>query len=307
MYSMHTIPVVVNSHFHVYYIMNEFTAENWYDIGITYDDSDKIIQCLQKAVRLDPHHANAWHRLGCLYAEKKDDKTEEFCNIKAVEAYKIQLERFKREITNQEWKKQNKSIQSFRQNYDVLADIDQIIDDNLENLGYVYGNMNDHENAIKCYQKILDKYPTWSKIIELRGKHYFAIGKYVEAIDDLRFVIEEFSSKYESIYIIAEAYNAIGNIDRARHYYRKTIMACDEFPEDVESLLVKSKSSFELEEFKDSIHRLEKLIQIDSENDDAWMRKADAHFALHEEKDAIYCFKKHREIRKKNTKVGKQK
>ncbi len=279
--------------------MSEFTAENWYDIGITYDNPDKIIECLQKAVRLDPLYAVAWHRLGCLYAEKKDNKTEKFCNIKAVEAYKAQLERFKREITNHEWKQQNKPIQSFRQNYDVVADIDQIIDYNLENLGYVYCNMNDHENAIKCYQKILDKYPTWTKIIEFRGKEYFEIGKYIEAIDDLRFVIEEFSYKYELLYIIAEAYEAINNIDRAIHYYKKTIRACDKFPEDVKALLVKSKSNFELGEFKDSIHTLEKLIQIDSENDEAWIRKADAHFALHEEKDANYCFEKNREIRKK--------
>ena len=283
--------------------MNEFTAENWYDVGITYDDPDKITKCLHKAVKLDPLHATAWHRLGCLYADKDDDKTAEFCNIKAVEAYKAQLERFKREISSNEWKKKNKPVQSFRQNYDVLADIDQTIDDNLENLGYVYGNIGDNENAIKCYQKILDKYPTWLKMIELRGKEYFEIGKYVEAIDDLRFVIEEFSYKYELLYTIAEAYEAIDNIDKARYYYRKTIRACDEFPENTDALLVKSRANFELDEFKDSIYTLEKLTRIDSENHEVWMRKGDAHFALHEEKQAKYCFAKNRKLRKKKMRV----
>ncbi|MFM9875459.1 MAG: tetratricopeptide repeat protein [Nitrosarchaeum sp.] len=285
--------------------MNNFTAENWYDVGITYDDPNKITECLHKAVKLDPLHATAWHRLGCLYSNKGDDKTAEFCNIKAVDAYKAQLERFKREMDSCEWKKKNKPIQSFRQGYDVLADIDQIIDDNLENLGYVYGNMEDHENAIKCYEKILDKYPTWLKIIEFRGMEFFEIKKYIEAIDDLRFVVEEFSNKYQSLYTIAKAYEAIDDIDRAIYYYRKTIRACDEFPEKAKALLIKSKVHFELDEFKDSICTLEKLIQIDSENPELWMRQGDAYFALHKEKEAKYCYAKNRKLSRKKIGVKK--
>ena len=39
--------------------MNEFTAENWYNVGTTYDNTDKITKCLHKAVKLDPLHATA--------------------------------------------------------------------------------------------------------------------------------------------------------------------------------------------------------------------------------------------------------
>ena len=69
----------------------------------------KQIKYFKNAVALDPLHGPAWHYLGVLYGRKGDKKMERFCNEKALEAYKTGLQRYKRELTRQEWKNRNES------------------------------------------------------------------------------------------------------------------------------------------------------------------------------------------------------
>lgn len=295
------------------YNINEFRAKDWYRLGCELQGRQKRINCFKKAVALDPLHGPAWHYLGVLYGEQGDSKMVDFCNQKALESYKAGLERYRRNLTKEEWlskneeKKDNSNDQVTQpiQTYDVITCIDNEIDDILENLGRLYWNLNDLEKAAECYDKLIDLYPNWVKPHKSRGCIYNMLGKHEKAIDDLRFAVEADDTDYRSFYLLGKSYSGIGKGDRANWYFRKAKNAANREPYDIEAKEIRGDSSYELEEYTDSITDYKDILEKNPKNKEVWNKMAEAHLANGDNKEAKRCFEKACKIsEQKNAKIN---
>ncbi len=296
------------------YDINQFRAKDWYNLGYKFESSTKQIQFFKKAVRLDPLHGPAWHFLGSIYSRKGDEKMEKFCNQKALEAYKIGLQRYRRELTKSEWECQNenkkddpmKTMILPKKTYDVLSEIDNEIDSILENLGRLYWNMNEFEKAVECYDKLIDLYPNWGSPHKSRGQIYNRLGNHEKAIDDLRFAVEIDDTDYESYYLLGKSYAIIGKNDRALWYFAKAKNAAEKSLDCVAAKVVKADSNYELQEYDESISEYGEILRNDPKNKFVWNKMGEALVANGEHKRAIKCFQKACKIeeRKNSSKGG---
>ena len=282
------------------YDINEFRAKDWYRLGEESQGVRKQIKYFKNAVALDPLHGPAWHYLGVLYSRKGDKKMERFCNEKALEAYKTGLQRYKRELTRQEWKNRNESKKDDPMNtvalpkptYDIIYVIDEEIDDLLENLGRLYCNINELEKAVERYDKLIELYPNWAKPHKTRGGIYYILGNHPKAIDDLRFAIEVDGEDYKSLFFLGKSYSKIGNSDRADWYFAKAKHIAKKLPNNIEAKEIMADSSFELEEYDDSIEGYKDVLEKFPHNRFVWNKLADAHLAKGRNKSAKRCFEK---------------
>ncbi|MFM8659297.1 MAG: tetratricopeptide repeat protein [Candidatus Nitrosotenuis sp.] len=280
--------------------INIFRAKDWYRLGEETHNERKRITYFKNAVGLDPLHGPAWHFLGFLYSESGDKQMEKFCNAKALEAYKNGLQRYRRELTREEWEFQNqnkkddemKAMPAPVKTYDVISDIDEKIDNLLENLGRLYCNMNELEKAQECYDKLIDMYPNWVKPHKSRGLIRYRLGNTEKAIDDLRFAIEVDENDFGSHLLLGKCYKKLGLDDRALWYFRKANNAADSVPNDIEAKEVKGDSSFELENYEESISAYQYILEKNPKNKEVWKKIAGAHLANGECKQAKRCFEK---------------
>lgn len=288
--------------------INEFRAKDWYNLGENMINIKKRISCFKKAVALDPLHGPAWHYLGVLYNQQGELELEKFCNAKAEHAYKTGLQRYRRQITKDEWNtvienKVDDELQAVnfpKETYDVMSVIDNEIDNLLENLGRLYCNMKELKRAEECYDKLIELYPNWAKPHKSRGWVNYWLDNNDKAIDDLRFVVEVDSSDYNSYYLLGKAYSEKGNIDRANWYFRKATNAADESSDSIEAKIIKADSSFELEDYDESLNAYQYILDKNPKNKEVWKKKAEVHLAKGENKEARHCFEKLCKIDERN-------
>ncbi len=287
--------------------INKFRASDWYNLGRLYDDGDKKkTECFENAVKLEPDYGLAWHYLGCIYSKQDNEKTASFCNNKACEAYKARLQRFKRETSMNQWKEKNKPEKTFRQNYDVLKDIDNKIDSCLGNLAALYSNMNQHQNALDCYELLLDERPNDFEYNEECGMTLYKLDKFYSAIDHLRFALEVKPDDFKILFTIARAYDGLDNSSRAKWYYKKTVNASEGLTDNLDAFWARGDANYALGEYRDSTLDYEKVLKIDPKNDLAWRRKADAHIALKENKEANHCYDQSCTLRREKKESNKK-
>lgn len=282
------------------YDINQFRAKDWYHLGVEFTNTKKKISCFKKAVALDPLHGPAWHSLGVLYCFKGDVRMQNFCNTKAVEAYKSGLRRFRRKLTKAEWMAQikNKKDDTREQmiiplsTYDVIAVIDEEIDDILENLGRLYGNMNNLSGAAECYDNLIEVYPNWVRPHKARGIIHYRLENHRKAVDDLRFVIEVNDSDYVSYYFLGMSYSEMGQDERAKWYFRKAINVADRFPNNIEAKEIRADCCFELENYDESIKGYMEILKQSPKDKFILNKLANAHLESGKNKQAKRFYEK---------------
>ncbi|MFM8658461.1 MAG: tetratricopeptide repeat protein [Candidatus Nitrosotenuis sp.] len=289
--------------------INEFRAGDWYQLGESLENQKKRFKCFKKAVALDPLYGPAWHFLGVLFTENGDTKKAMFCNTKAVEAYKTGLQRYRRQITKDEWDVQNKINPEKEKNtqpkvpYDFIAVVDGKIDLILENLGRLYWNMNEYEKSADCYDKLIDEYPNWSKYHASRGMAYHFMKEHEKAIDDLRFAVEVEDTDYESYFYLAQSYKALEKYDRAEWYFNKAKNAAEKFPTDVKANAIMGDASFEIDELDECIKVYKDILKKSPENTVVLSKLAEAHLVCGHHKKAKRCFEKICKIKESQNQV----
>lgn len=280
--------------------INQFRADDWYCLGEKLENRSKRIKCFENAVRMDPNHGLSWHYLGVLYNTGKNYTMSDFCNNKAEQAYLLNLQRYQRHISREEWELESKKnennnpekLEFPKHVYDMISDIDSKIDYIIENLGRLYYNMGKLEKAIECYSKLIEEYPNWIHAHFERGNLYYLFGKKHDAISDLRFVIEEQTTDYKSYFMLGKCYEELDLIDRAFWYYNKCVSSTLKFSLDDDAILYRGKANYQLTNFKECLVDAEKILRQNPKNYDFLKLKAEAHLALGQNKHASKCFKK---------------
>ena len=202
---------------------DEFTAMQWNEKGYKYNnqgDYRQAIECLRKAIELDPQYAWPWNNMGYAYNELGDyNKAIEYCQ-KAIELDP----KFARPWNNMGYAYDdlgdyNKAIECYRK----AIELDPKDALPWNNMGYAYDHLGEYNKAIECCRKAIELDPKFARPWNNMGHAYDDLGDYNKAIECYRKAIE-LDPKYARPWNnMGYAYKKSGDYDKAAECYRKAI------------------------------------------------------------------------------------
>lgn len=170
------------------------TVKQKYDESVTYYEAreyKKALECLNKAIAIDPNYADAYRKRAMVYFRLK---------------------------------KYNKAIADYYKRFEITNDYEQ-----LELVALMYIAKKDYRSAIKIYSKIIKLSPERLAFFYFRrGNYYAKLGKYFRSEQDYKCAVEEYSKLIEehttSDYFYSQrgkCYRALGEIEKARADFAK--------------------------------------------------------------------------------------
>lgn len=144
-------------------------------------ETDKAIEALSEAVKLDPDLAEAWFRLGIAYglAEKRDETLEMSGNVDNSESAK------KPAKTNSE-----KAFERAVAAYKKIISANESDDLAYFNLGRAYNKLNEDEDAAKALKQAVKLKPDDTEYQTELGAILIKLAQYQEAIGPLKKALE---------------------------------------------------------------------------------------------------------------------
>ena len=145
-------------------------------------ETDKAIDALNQAVKLNPDHAEAWFRLGIAYAlaEKRDETV-----VDSNEAEPQPTSKSPRPKLNSE-----KAFEKAVTAYKKLIDANSEDDVAYFNLGRAYNKLNDDEDAARALKQAVKLKPDDTEYQTELGAILIKLAQYHEAIGPLKKALE---------------------------------------------------------------------------------------------------------------------
>ena len=202
---------------------DEFTAVQWNEKGHKYNnqgDYRQAIECLRKAIELDPKLATPWNNMGYAYGELGDYNKEIKCCQKAIELdpkYAMPWSNMGTAYGN--LGDYNKAIECFRK----AIELDPKDAYSWNNMGYAYGELGDNNKTIECYHKAIELDPTFAVPWYNMGCTYGEMGEYNKSIECHRKAIELNPKDAAPWNDMGTAYYHLGNYPKAVECLRKAV------------------------------------------------------------------------------------
>jgi tetratricopeptide (TPR) repeat protein len=131
-------------------------------------------------------------------------------------------------------------------------------------MGYSYGQLGDHENEVKCYEKAIDLGFYGSNIFFNLGMVYGEMGKLDDSIRIFKKAVEIEPKKADNHFGLALAYQRMGSYELAEKELKRSIKLDPGSIDAIYFLGVHYVDAGRIDEAKD---QLKKLIEIDPDND----------------------------------------
>jgi eukaryotic-like serine/threonine-protein kinase len=202
--------------------LNDKLPEVHATLGSVYRTTGKYSESiaeLKRALSFAPNSDEFYRRLGDVYFDKGDD-------AQALEAYQRAVK-----LNPYYWVNENslgaayaqmadypKALQAFQQ----VAVLEPDIDAGFENVGNIYLQQGQYQQSIPYFQKALQIEPYFSTYSNL-GTSYFQLKQYSQAVEMFEKAVELNPNDADVILNLADAYRDLGQQDKARVTYLRTI------------------------------------------------------------------------------------
>ncbi len=219
---------------------------------------EKAIDCLEASLSINPEFPLAYQMLGSMYRETGNlDDAEEYLR-KGLRVKPISIS-----IRNSlafVYCDRGEFVKAIKEFDTILKRVNHV--DILMNKGQLYLHLKEYNNAVECFDKLLETISNHSEALFLRGQAYNHLKKYQKAIDDLNVYLD---------------YN----------------------PNNPVALHFLSHSKMRLFRYEEALQNIEKAIQIEL-NDTRISLKGHILFAIGEFEEGFNCFLQALEINSKN-------
>lgn len=197
----------------------QFTASRWNEQALelySKNDFDGAIECLRKAIEINPNYAPSWNLLSCIANYQRNfDKAIEYC-YKAVELDSN---------LSASWNNLGYAY-SYKGNFDKAIECYTraiALDPNDAtpqiNLGNVYNSLKNYDAAMSCYQKALEIAPDYANAWNSLGYCYIQNGDFDKGIEYCNKALE-----HDKHY--AAAWNGLGYSYNQKKKFYKAIECC---------------------------------------------------------------------------------
>ena len=173
------------------------------------------------------------------------------------------------------------------QTYKQIIDIDPYSGEAWFNLGQVHFFSNQYENALEAYEYALVIDENDNLALLQKGHSLFQLGRWQPAAEAYLEYADFTSDKWQVWLFTAECYEKMENFAKALHYYK---LSHQEMKDNFDALAGISICLLEMEQFQESISYINKALEIDSEQAEAWLYLAEAKVGLEEYKEALEAY-----------------
>ena len=300
-----------------------FTAVDWFLKGAKQNcdgDYQEAIESLDKAIELDPDHADAYNNRGISYEELGDPQRAIDDYSKAIEldpdyamAYNNRgnsyddLGEGHRAINDYDraielgpdcaMAYSNRGVryaalgedQKAINDYDRAIELDPDNTDAYNNRGNRYAALGQDQQAIDDYNRAIELDPDYTDAYHNRGVRYATLGEDQKAINDYSIAIEldpGFSDAYTNR---GNRYAALGEDQKAIDDYS---LAIELDPDDSDAYGNRGVRYAALGEDQKAIDDYDKAIELDPEYSDAYNNRGNRYAALGEDQKAIADYNK---------------
>ena len=300
------------------------TADSYYNLALdnlAEDGFDSAIDNLNKAIELNPEHADAYHERGRAYTYKNDyDKAiADFDRALELDPNDMDTEVLRagayalRGVAYYEAGDYDSAIADFN---GVIADLDKIIELDPNNAdanilvanaylvrGVAYYEEGDYDKAIADYEEAIADFERISELDPnnadvdvlvagaylVRGIAYHEKGDYDSAIADHDKAIELYPNYADAYYERGRAYIYKEDLDRSIADFNKAI---DLNPEHADAYYERGFSHYSQEDDDAAIADFDKAIELNPEHADAHYLRGELHYFKDDYDSAIADFSK---------------
>lgn len=155
------------------------------------------------------------------------------------------------------------------------------------NLGQIYFSRGDFQNALTAYGYAQAIRPDDSLTCLQKGHSHFQLNQYKEALEDY-FAYEQMAAENWQTYLfIGESYERMEIYDKAIAFYTKSLK---EHAENYEALTGIGVCLLELERYSDSLEFIRKALEIREDAADAWVYLAEGLIGIDDTKNALSAY-----------------
>ncbi len=235
------------------------TSVSWINkSGIFFErgEYDRVIECCDEAIKLNPDREEAWLNRGLAFMARKDP---------------------------------NKALKSFEEALVVNPN-------NPETLtlrGNAYRRLGKLEESLASYSKANDVAPEYLNAWFQKGITLGMLGRLEEAIECFSQAIKLDKSFAPAYYHLANALNKLDRNEEAIEYYRKALKLQPEFHEAWNNLGIALTKAGQV---KQAIKSYQKAIALKPDYQEAWLNCALANESVNRIEEAVRCYEKFLEI-----------
>jgi tetratricopeptide (TPR) repeat protein len=131
-------------------------------------------------------------------------------------------------------------------------------------LGFSHGQLGDHENEVKCYEKAIDLGFYGASIFFNLGMVYGEMGKYEDSVRIFKKAMKIEPGRADNHFGLALAYQQMGSYEPAEEEFKK---ALELDPEDVDAIYFLGAQYVAAGRIDEAENLLEKLTKIDPDNE----------------------------------------
>ncbi len=254
---------------------------------------------LQKALDIDPHFKQALLRIGDAYmALGESIKTVEFYN-QALKFYPkdedvhlsvaLAYNEFLKKENNSDYEKGLKDV------IGRMAHVAELkaVASSYFNLGYLYGEMGDLNNAKTAYEKALKINPRYADALYNLGNVYKDAGRWEDALNLYQKVVDIEPMREEAYLNIGVIYNRLSRFSDATNYFKK---ALEVDPRDGKAYFNLAYISEVAGNFEDAIHSYQMSTRLDPENAEGYYNLGNVYVKTRKNKEALVSYLKAVEI-----------
>jgi tetratricopeptide (TPR) repeat protein len=252
--------------------IDQHLLKYWIDVfnsgvnAIKQDKIDDAIEKFQIATELRPEKIDAYKNLAFAYTQNDQDSM-------AIEVYLYALKNNPEDLEVKYYlgalyyqaEKYDKSIEILQEVLDKADPNTQIYTDALTNIAYAYDLLGDSDKAIETYKTALEQTPDDKDLIFNMGRLYSIQDKYEDAIASFKKVLELDPQDFESNLNIGNSYislaDSIANDAKKVDERGNSIYSEEEITE---------KEKLAETHFENAITYLEKAIELQPDNVNAW-------------------------------------
>ncbi len=173
--------------------------------------------------------------------------------------------------------------------YNKLLDINPYLENSWYNLGILYNKKEKYAEAIEAYDITIAIAPNLSEAYYNKANSLAQIGEFTEAI---KCYAEYTSYSYPmaiTYFYMGDCWENLGNNNMATKFYK---MAVDLDPDHFEALQSLGRTSYRTQDYETSIYAFDKAIVMNPESPDLWLSLGKSYKKMKKAPEAKRCLKR---------------
>ncbi len=173
--------------------------------------------------------------------------------------------------------------------YNKLLDLNPYLENAWYNLGILYNKQEKYTEAIEAYNITIAIAPNLSEAYYNKANSLAHIGEFVEAINCYSEYMSYSYPMHLTYYYMGDCWENLGNYQLASKFYK---LAVDIDPDHIDSLQSLGRTSYHVQDYETSVFAFDKAVNINPESHDLWRLLGKSYKKMKNPAEAKRCLKK---------------